>query len=152
MKQTNTKPLFEISMLAERAGGLLEALDIVAGDNLGVTGEAVFWALRETVQTLEALTEKLDAEAGADRKPQHLTSEGRKQIALDCADILDGLAEKLAGIPSRRPAPADDQSAGYVLDDGEPLAEFARRAQKMTPEQLDKISDDQTDAAQPPRR
>lgn len=114
----------QISAETETAHGLALALEILtaAGDD---TPAGLYNAQNrrtEAAAVLQALCAQLD----------------RMQTA---ADQLEEITVQLVQPISRAELAADQTGAGYQLDSGEALADFARRVQQLTPEQLDQISD-----------
>lgn len=114
----------QISAETETAHGLALALEILtaAGDD---TPAGLYNAQKrrtEAAAVLQALCAQLD----------------RMQTA---ADQLEEITVQLVQPISRAELAADQSGAGYKLDSGEALADFARRVQQMPLDQLDALTD-----------
>lgn len=141
-KQTTTAAADHAAYLAgvlpaqiETASGLVEALDILtlAGQTLDTDAKrhnlavyhnaagAVLDALRDRLETMQAQADKLDELATAILSPI-------RNAALFPTRETDSGAD------------ADQIGAGYTLENGEALADFARRAQRLSVDELDKLS------------
>lgn len=114
----------QISAETETAHGLALALEILtaAGDD---TPAGLYNAQKrrtEAAAVLQALCAQLD----------------RMQTK---ADQLEEITVQLVQPISRAELAADQTGAGYQLDSGEALADFARRVQQMPLDQLDALTD-----------
>lgn len=137
----------QISAETETAHGLALALEILtaAGDD---TPAGLYNAQKrrtEAAAVLQALCAQLD----------------RMQTAADqLEEITVQLVQPISRAELAADQPGDQSGAGYQLDSGEALADFARRVQQMPLDQLDALTDqpgalspaDQISAAEQKRR
>ena len=158
----------QISAETETAHGLALALEILtaAGDD---TPAGLYNAAKrrtEAAAVLQALCAQLDRMQTAADQLEEITVQlvqpiSRAEICADCKSSK----EKCALCFVRKSLLAEDQpgdqsGAGYQLDSGEALADFARRVQQMPLDQLDALTDqpgalspaDQISAAEQKRR
>ena len=137
----------QLAAQTETARGLALALEtLTAAGDLTEAGAHNAAANRpQAAAVLQALADQLDRMQRAADQLETLTT----------AAAQPTVQQRREAAERARLSPADDQSgaalcaqdadqtsaAAYTLDSGETLADFARRVQQLTPEQLDQISD-----------
>lgn len=126
----------QLAAQTETARGLALALEtLTAAGDLTEAGAHNAAANRpQAAAVLQALADQLDRMQRAADQLETLTTAAAQPGRLSPADDQSGAALCAQD--------ADQTSAAaYTLDSGETLADFARRVQQLTPEQLDQISD-----------
>ena len=137
----------QLAAQTETARGLALALEtLTAAGDLTEAGAHNAAANRpQAAAVLQALADQLDRMQRAADQLETITT----------AAAQPTVQQRREAAERARLSPADGQSgaalcaqdadqtsaAAYTLDSGEALADFARRVQKLTPEQLDQISD-----------
>lgn len=136
-KTTRTTSAAELAAQIETARGLVLALETLtaAGDYspAGVHNAAARRPQADAV--LQALADQLDQmQAAADQLDE------AEAARLSPADDQSGAALCAQDADQRSGEALPDQSgSGYTLDSGEPLADFARRVQRLDADQLDQL-------------